>query len=153
MSRVSRPTGALVLVLALALGSSGCSFVFTEGPPPRQERQRNPNFDCSSGYGVPVIDTAISILGLAFLAIGGTTGGLSNGQRVWVGFGSAFVYGVSAVAGYGRVYACREAIEEAERVPELPHHHRPPPTRPLPPAATTPPAPPVPQTDDPADEP
>jgi hypothetical protein len=155
--RLRRRSGLLAPLLAVTLATSGCSLVLTEGPPPRQERARNPNFDCSTGYGAPALDTGVVVLGLSFLAIQGAgayaVGGLSHSQGDLFAFGSMLVFFTSAMAGYGRVHACREAIEEAEPPPELPHHHRPPPTRPTSSSAPNASGPPVPQSGDADDEP
>jgi hypothetical protein len=147
------PWPVLLICSSLSASGSGCSVAFSEGPPPRQ--QRLPDFDCSSGYGLPAFDTALSVLGFAFLAIGG--GGSAseslNTTRGLVSVASATAFAISAVIGYQNVYACREALEEAEPAPELPHHRRAqPPPRVLAPAPQ-PPAPPVPQASDPTDGP
>ena len=135
----------LVLLLELGVATSGCSVLFVDGPPPRPRR---PDFDCSSTYGVPALDTAIALLGLGFLAMRGSaiTNGLSPHDGFLLGFSVTFA--VSAIDGYQQVYSCREALDEAAPPPETPHHYRPPPSRPAPAGVTTPAAPPVPQQPD-----
>jgi hypothetical protein len=105
---------------------------------------------------MPALDTGLSLLGLVFLAMRGTgtlPGGLSPSTQLVLGFSSALIFGVSAVDGYQQVYACREALEQAEPAPEVPHHHRPPPSRPAPPEMTPTPGPPAPQDPDSSDAP
>ncbi len=142
--------GLVLLLLCFGVAESGCSVAFVDGPPPLPRR---PDFDCSSTYGAPALDTGIGLLGLALLAIrrSGATGGLGTSGGLLLGVSSAFIF--SAIYGYERVYACREALEEAEPEPETPHHRRPPPSRPAPAVVTTPSAPPVPQESDSSDAP
>jgi hypothetical protein len=153
MHRMSRQRQlvALVLLLELVLAASGCSVLFVDGPPPRPRR---PDFECSSGYGAPAVDTGIALIGLALVAIkrSGPVEGLSNSWLPLLAVSSAFLF--SAVDGYPQVYECREALEEAAPPPETPHHHRPPPiSAPAPTAVIVPSAPPVTQQPDPSDPP
>jgi hypothetical protein len=147
--------GLVPLLLCFGVAASGCSFVFVDGPPPRQERRTD--FDCSTGYGVPALDTGVVVLGLSFLLIRGAgayaVGGLDRSEGALVAFSTMLGFFFSAVTGYERVYACREALQEAEPPPEAPHHHRPPPSRPAPAGVATPSVPTVPQEPDSSDAP
>jgi hypothetical protein len=138
----------LVLLLGFDLATSGCSLMFVDGPPPRPRR---PDFDCSSNYAMPTLDTGLALLGLAFAAIGrsGASSSLSSHELPLLAVSATFLF--SGVDGYQEVYACREALEEAAPPPETPHHHRPPPSRPAPAVVTTPSAPPAPPETDPSD--
>jgi hypothetical protein len=152
--RARRQLIGLVLLFGVGVAASGCSLVFVDAPPPLPRR---PDFDCSSTYAMPALDTGISLLGLVFLAMRGSgtlpTGGLSPSAQLVVGFSSALIFGVSAVDGYQQVYACREALEESEPAPEVPQHHRPPPSRPAPPEVAPQPGPPALQEPDSSDAP
>ena len=151
MTRRRRQLVGLVLLLGFGVATSGCSVAFVDGPPPRPRR---PDFDCSSTYGMPALDTGVGFLGLGFAALrqSGAIGGLSQNQGLaLLAISATFI--VSAVDGYQQVYECREALEEAAPPPEMPHHHRPPPFRPAPAGVTTPSAPPAPQEPDSSDAP
>ena len=140
----------LVLLLGFGAAPSGCSVIFVDGPPPRPRR---PDFDCSSNYAMPALDTGVALLGLALVAIkrSGPVEGLSSSWVPLLAVSSTFIF--SAVDGYQQVYACREALEEVAPPPETPHHHRPPPPGPAPAGVTTPSAPPAPQEPDSSDAP
>jgi len=45
---------SVTVAVMAATGGSGCSLVFSEGPPPQHERM--PYFDCTSTYGLSVAD-------------------------------------------------------------------------------------------------
>jgi hypothetical protein len=141
----------LVLLFGIGLATSGCSVAFVDGPPPRPRR---PDFDCTSTYGMPALDTGVGLLGLGFVALrqSGAIGGVSQNEGlVLLALSSAFVF--SAVDGYQQVYECRQALEETAPPPETPHHRRPPPPGPAPAGVTTPSAPPAPQEPGPSDLP
>jgi hypothetical protein len=150
MTSRRRQLVGLVLLIELSVAAAGCSVLFVDGPPPRPRR---PDFDCTSTYGVPALDTGMALLALGILAMRGSaiTNGLSPHDGLLLGFSATFL--VSAIDGYQQVYACREALDEAAPPPETPHHYRPPPSRPAPASVTTPSAPPVPQQPDSFDAP
>ncbi len=136
----------LVVLLALGVGTSGCSLLFVDAAPPRPRR---PDFDCTSTYSVPALDTGLALLGLGFVALRGslTAGDQSqNGGILLLAVSSTFLF--SAFDGYRQVHDCRQALEEAAPPPETPRHYRPPPFRPAPAGVATPSAPPVPQEPD-----
>jgi hypothetical protein len=131
----------VVLLLSWSLLASGCSVAFTDAPPPRELRRAD--FDCTSGYGMPALDTALSVLGFGLLAIGGigSSGGLSSTRNLLI-LGASGAFAVSAVDGYQTVYTCREALDESRPALEVPRHRRAPPPPPVSPPP--PPAPPAP---------
>ena len=57
---MTRWRASLALLLALASTQLGCSFLFVEGPPPVEERSRDPfkaGPDCSDSKRFPNMDT------------------------------------------------------------------------------------------------
>ena len=54
----------LALLLGFGLATSGCSLVFVDAAPPRPRR---PDFNCSSTYSMPALDTGLALLGLGFV--------------------------------------------------------------------------------------
>lgn len=96
----------ILLLLLFACPLSGCSLVFTSGPPPPS--QRGNVFSCTTSYAAPILDVAWMSYALA--AAGEKTGGIDAGDIVlsalWVGS-----------AGYGvrNIRRCKHAMEEAVR--------------------------------------
>jgi hypothetical protein len=114
---MSRRTLAAVVVLAAAPGF-GCSFIFSEGPPPNHARL--PYFDCSSSYAPPVLDTIWGGLNLL-----GATLALAQSEEEWnreqttdrnvaivTGLLWTALSGSSAAYGYNKVGACKQAKEQ-----------------------------------------
>ncbi|HVV52659.1 MAG TPA: hypothetical protein VHO06_23565 [Polyangia bacterium] len=124
MHRLRRPlAAATVLLCCSSFAASGCSFLFVNGPPP-QPSERGQDLDCTSSYGIPAVDTGLAVLGLMFLSLGVLpSGGLSHNERILVGATTPFILGVSAIAGYERVAACRDALDQAEP-PTMPTSRR-----------------------------
>jgi hypothetical protein len=134
-----------VVALAASLSLGGCSFIFSEGPP--AQHRRLPYFDCSSSYAPPVLDTIWGALnGLAAVSV------LGRSEEAWkrdqttsrssviaVGLIWLAVSGSSAIYGYSKVGACREAKDEL-----ILRYARPPGPRAWPPPPPADPSPPVP---------
>jgi hypothetical protein len=139
-------------LVALLLGS-GCSFVFSSGPP--AEHQQMPYFDCTSTFGLPVAD--------GFIATGGILGAVStfrqskqefkdkNGKDAnrnvagGINVATAVIAGASAIYGIVQANRCERAKEQLKQRIMAPMLRAPqrPPTLPLP-APVLKPAPPPP---------
>lgn len=106
-----------ILALSLTLGSgTGCSFAFTDAPPARHAEL--PYFDCTSSRFMPNADLAVAAL-YAVMAV--TTLSKPSERRDTDLVGGSLlmtgVFGTSAVHGYRRTAACREAKAQlAERM-------------------------------------
>jgi hypothetical protein len=88
------------VALATCASVSGCSFIFSEGPPPQHERM--PYFDCSTSYAPPVLDTEWKMNG-------NTT---ERSTVIGVGLVWLAVSGAAAIYGYNKVGACRQAKDQ-----------------------------------------
>lgn len=118
-SAVSIPTSTTLLLAAL---SSGCSFVFVQGPPVPEARdiyvERGAAPDCTSSMTVPVIDGISASLflasGLQRLARDDAVGSFSVTE-----FATAGVLGWSAIRGRQKVRSCREFLSSLV-VPSVP---------------------------------
>ena len=137
-------TALAIAATAVAVAtSSGCSFIFVEGPPRDHASRRY--FDCTSSNLAPGVDATLGGL----LAIGmlsstsdsSTTSG--DSQAIVEGAIVAGAAVASAAYGFVRTSHCREAKQAlAERLLEPPHFMGPPPA-PFPsPAGAAPPPPP-----------
>jgi hypothetical protein len=123
---------------------TGCSFIFSEGPPPNHERL--PYFDCSTSYAPPVLDTIWAAAnGLGAASAAGTSEAKWNAENstsrdaviavglIWLG-----VSGASAIYGYNKVASCRQAKDQMmlrmmQRQQQPPQTWPPPPGYPAPP--------------------
>ena len=104
---------ALELALCtLMLTGGGCSFAFVDGPPANHARL--PYFECSSSNAWPIVDTVLAAsLGAGAAAAIGDGGSSSNSTTDAVIAGAeAALFALSALAGYQKVAACREAKGE-----------------------------------------
>jgi hypothetical protein len=116
----------------LALGISGCSFIFVRGPP--SERPQSGAVDCTSSVVAPVLD-------LIWAGLNGTGAvqAISTDQATWnrqtttsrdavIGIGLTWlvVSGASAIYGFKTTDACRQAVA-ASRPGRLPPPPPPPP--------------------------
>lgn len=151
-------------IAALALGASGCSFMFSEGAPVGYQRMEN--FTCGESRTPPIADTVATGLLAATVASAAAhedenvANALPQDQEsrrrqinVAIGVSSAFavIAVASAVYGYRAVADCREAraarelaLTHAVALPPpygVPPYGEPPPYWPPPPAAVTPPRP------------
>ncbi len=143
-------------VLSLALSQAGCSWIFTQGPPPA-DRESPVYYDCSTSYAPPVLDTiwgGLNALGaISALASSDEKTSQNRGAVVGVGLAWVVISGLSAYYGYSKVSECHEFKDE-HRVPD--EHDSPrgywgsrpdgrptwsPPPRGAPPARLAPPAP------------
>jgi hypothetical protein len=114
----SNHSSTRAVAVLTCLSVSGCSFIFSEGPPPSHERL--PYFDCSTSYAPPVLDTiwaGLNGLGAAVAAGQSDAEWKQNnssdrGTVVGVGLVWLAVSGASAIYGYNKVAACHEAKEK-----------------------------------------
>jgi hypothetical protein len=144
---------AAVLPLALAVGGAGCSFIFSEGPPPAHRELAT--FDCGDSRAPPIVD-AVAAAGFALLSYSTAasvdqTKGADDQRQARVGAvvlaGASVLDLASAVYGFSTSAGCREAkrtraldLETARRLPwpyGEPPAGEPPPT--WPPSRTVPP--------------
>jgi hypothetical protein len=85
------------------LSLSGCSFIFSEGPP--ANHQRLPYFDCSTSYAPPVLDTiwaglqGLNAVGAAATSEQDWNADISRGAVIAVGLVWLAVSGTSAIYG------------------------------------------------------
>ena len=116
----SRGMGIASSLVASLLLSQGCaSFVATKGPP--KAHATLPDFECSTSYALPIIDTAVGAA-LGGLAVTGLVhasrnGGIEQDAKlplatlgIWTTVAAA-----SAVYGYWKVGACRDAKDDLGR--------------------------------------
>ena len=108
-ARMSLRSAPRLALCTLILTGGGCSFAFVDGPPAKHAHL--PYFECSSSNAWPVIDTVIAAsLGAGAAAAIADGGSSSNGTTDAVIAGAeAALFAVSALAGYQKVAACREA--------------------------------------------
>lgn len=116
---------ALALVTSLAL--TGCSFLFTSGPP-AQHRQL-PYFECSTSRAAPIADTIFGVLQVAGIAVtasqseaeyneanevtkGGRDPIIKRNTSIGLNVLFGAMWGLSAYTGYTRTSACRAAKTE-----------------------------------------
>ena len=112
---------ARVVVLMAALlvqgaVSTGCSLLFTKGPPP----------PCTTENDLPRADTALLVASVALAVAGGAIarnpqtcteswcglgGGATGGGMLIAGGIGSVVFASSAIVGYNRTAGCREAEE------------------------------------------
>ncbi len=116
---LSKPTSTAplrlgVLVAMLGLASIGCSALFAQGPPPNHEQA--PPFDCTSGYGLPIADTGLTILGggVTFLVLAGPSVDAGGGSKKLLAASVLslpffFLPLASTIYGYRTVGRCRDA--------------------------------------------
>jgi hypothetical protein len=126
-TRPRNATGAWAALVAFAVAplGSGCSFIFSQGPP--DGHRSLATFQCGESYAPPVVDSiAVALFGLGIL--GGVTNENAEVARsanpaqtrhddnVAIGLLSAFTILdiASAVYGFGAVGSCHEA-QDARR--------------------------------------
>jgi hypothetical protein len=101
-----------------SLSLSGCSFIFSDGPP--ANHRQLPYFDCSTSYAPPVLDTIWAGLN----GLGALTA-LASSSEEWeqrqtsdrstvivVGLSWLALSGASAMYGYNKVGECKPAKEQ-----------------------------------------
>ena len=136
--RLTCSTTAALLGMALANLASGCSFIFTDGPP--SYHRQLPYFDCSSSYAPPVLDTIWAVAsGLGAVAAvaddnsNSEFGSPSDSERsfaIAANLAWLTLFGTSSYYGYTRVQECKDAktelIVRISRPPGGPHAWPPP---------------------------
>ncbi|GEM_PF-1876933 len=114
--RVSVPV--VLCALLLAAGSGACSFMFVDGPP--EKHRQLPYFVCTTSRAWPVVDTVLgAAYGIEAIAAASLSSANSNstagGTPAAVAVGAvAALFVASAVSGYGKASACREATDELQ---------------------------------------
>jgi hypothetical protein len=100
-----------MIAVAVVLGS-GCSFVFSEGPPARHGELLA--FTCTRSYLPPLLDVPVAVLGAMPLATELSQGKDAGGGPIAVGVGLTATVVATASAVYGVVMArrCRAARDE-----------------------------------------
>jgi len=140
--RCGRVLGGVLLLFVAGVGTGGCSFFFTQGPPPKA--QRTPGFTCTESPVIPSADIALSVLSFAE-----TIHAAAKGRTPLPWLGASLVFGASAGVGGIRANACNKAhghpyvphapTAQPDMMPELPFGVR----------GAHPDKPPVPDPDDP----
>lgn len=101
-------TVAFALVL-----SSGCSFMFVNGPPANHAEVAV--FDCSDSNGWPVVDAVWAALnGIGAISASNDSMNPQQGQIVAVGLAWLAVSGISAVYGFSKVSDCNKAKRQRD---------------------------------------
>ena len=139
---------SVLLSLSIGLGgASGCSILFTKGPPTRVEPHEP--IRCTKSYAAPVVDGLITVLHVArtLYAVSLTDRDyqgmqLTREADIAFGVGLSGLFLISTAVGSSRVGGCNELLEKVERRPEA---RRPRPARPF---APPPPAGPDPDADE-----
>jgi hypothetical protein len=107
------------VALLTSVSVCGCSFIFTDGPPPNHERL--PAFSCSTSYAPPVLDTVwagLNGFGMATAAGKSDEEWKASGNKydrstvIGVGLLWLVVSGASAIYGYQKVASCTDAREK-----------------------------------------
>jgi hypothetical protein len=145
----------VVLSVALALGSGGCSWIFVQPLPPTYERG-DPAINCTSNVAAPVIDTIFTVLDtVELIAVGGSSSTAANKDSVLLGATlGIIIWGSSAIYGYRHTSECSDAQADAQssyryrpyrRAPPPAYAPQPPPRRWVPPPPPSPPPPAAPE--------
>lgn len=111
----SKRVGAIVAAIAVASLQSGCSFLFVKGPPANHAELAS--VECSDSNGWPIVDAiwaGLNGLGAATapadkIDSSGMKSSPSHDQVVAVGVSWLVVSGISAIYGFSKVSACRDA--------------------------------------------
>jgi hypothetical protein len=145
-----------VVMFGLAFLSAGCSFVFTSGPPPVEQRPPPPQpVDCSTSVAPPAIDTVVAGLEAVrtAIALGAKNSDYSGAPidrttDITVGVALFGVFALSATYGYFTTARCGQLNDQRA---ELPWQSAPSPSlSPVPPLPPVQPAPPPPTTAQPS---
>jgi hypothetical protein len=110
----------LALCVALLTLSAGCSFIFVDGPPANHKKL--PFFTCTQSNTLPIVDLviggAMAASTVGELDSGSGTSSSMNTATVAVAVGEAALFAASAIYGFGKTSACREAnVEMMARLP------------------------------------
>ena len=99
----------LTLVLVALLSTAGCSWIFTQ--PLRDDRSPRDYPVCTTNPAPPVIDSAIFALNVGTTIYTAAQDNVSlKALRVSVGATAATLWLLSAIYGYSKTGACREAV-------------------------------------------
>jgi hypothetical protein len=111
----------LALCAALLTVSAGCSFAFVDGPP--ANHRKLPFFSCTSSNTLPIVDLVVGGA-LAASSAGmfdGSNTTTENTTAIAVAVGEAALFAASAVYGFSKTSACKEANAELmARLPPTP---------------------------------
>jgi hypothetical protein len=114
----------LALCAALLTVSGGCSFAFVDGPP--ANHRKLPFFSCTSSNTLPIVDLVVGGALAASSAgmLDDSNSGTENTTAIAVAVGEAALFAASAVYGFSKTSACKEANAELmARLPPTPSYH------------------------------
>jgi hypothetical protein len=108
------PTAVRLLSVLLLLDLGACSVVFVHEPP--RENERDKAFGCTTSMAAPTADVVLAALQLAGLAYISDSQSDSSTKDSMVGIGGAWLglYIGSAIWGFRKVGACRQALREED---------------------------------------
>jgi len=111
------PAPLVLCTLFLTAESGACSYMFVDGPPERHRQL--PYFTCTTSRAWPVVDTVLgatyAIDAVAFGTLSSRESNSMNGTAAAIAAGGmAALFVASAVSGYGKASACRDATEELQ---------------------------------------
>jgi hypothetical protein len=143
---LNKTVPVVVLSVALALGSGGCSWLFVQPLPPNYQNGDPAN--CTSNVAAPVIDTIFTVLDtVELIAVGGNSN-VQNKDSVLLGATlGIIIWGSSAIYGYRHTSECSDAqADQQSSYRYRPYRRAPPPAyAPQPPPRQwAPPGPPPP---------
>lgn len=116
-------TSALCVLLVVAIGLGGCSFIFaTDAPPPEiaaRQAETEGRIRCTRAPALPIVDTvvagvqALRVL-LAFIMPDDFYEAMPYSREVDIGVGLGLlgIYTASSVYGFGVVEDCRAVYDE-----------------------------------------
>ena len=114
-----------VSLILCAYFASGCSFIFTSGPPPKPDdgSARPPGADCSTSRAPPIVDSILAGLQVARTAYAATADKsvyenfpISREADIGIGVALTAVAFVSGAYGFGATSSCQEYHEEQAEV-------------------------------------
>ena len=111
----------LTLCAALLTVSAGCSFAFVDGPP--TNHRKLPFFSCTTSNTLPIVDLVIggALAASSVGVIDGSGSGSNTTATVAVAVGEAALFAASAIYGFNKTSACRDASAELlGRLPPTP---------------------------------
>lgn len=109
-------TSCTSIILALCIGSSGCSFLFVKRPPshPEEVPPTEP-IDCTRGKAAPIIDSIVAGVQVARVGFAATADDsvyqdatLSRGADIGLGLALAALYAGSAAYGFATTSKCAD---------------------------------------------
>ena len=102
----------LILLGLVPLLLSGCSFVFSHGPPAGHEQMES--FQCTESNAAPTIDIvwgSLNVLG-ALGAAADPRAYANSGEIVAVGLGWGVLSSFAAASGFSKSKQCRQALQQ-----------------------------------------